>query len=419
MKNRTKQKRENRTITVDFKDEGTYERLCQDGAAFIEFVVAFIMSLGFQLKHKCGCQGGFGLTRHSHYVRVRLNGLIIWRLECKACGAVFTILPHFALRYSGLKPEVAKQALLASHGGLSLEWSATLFNLSAMSIYRLVCAFGRTNLVTVLTRCQLPLPQYLLADEKHSHCLTEKVYLPTIVAGRLIWQVGYSEDQLATSFQAAYGQFQQAAQTIEPAYQPQAILTDGFESTRKSLGQLFPQTALGNCLRHATNRLGSKLQGVSKEVRESLSQQFYDLFPDRTGPQENKVRSLGQRLRRFTKRVTQIAGQENGDRIRQWISRKKAGWYVLFKVPELAATSTLLDQAHNALDRKLFMMKGFHHQTGCQHQFLNGLALFYNFIPYQRRAKNAGLSGVEVEGGRLPSPDWLLNLQILTSGGFQ
>jgi hypothetical protein len=26
---------------------------------------------------------------------------------------------------------------------------------------------------------------------------------------------------------------------------------------------------------------------------------------------------------------------------------------------------------------------------------------------------------VEVEGGRLPTADWILNLQILTSGGYQ
>jgi len=135
-----KQKRENRTITIDFNDEATYHYLCQDGQAFIEFVVAFIMSLGFQLKHNCRCPGGFALTRHSHYVRVRLGGLVIWRLACKQCGAVFTVLPHFVLRYSGIKPAVAKKALLATHGGLSLEWSATLLNLGPMAIYRLVCA---------------------------------------------------------------------------------------------------------------------------------------------------------------------------------------------------------------------------------------------------------------------------------------
>jgi hypothetical protein len=87
-----KQKRENRTITIDFNDEATYHHLCRDGRAFIEFVVAFIMSLGFQLKHNCSCPGGFALTRHSHYSRIRLGGLVIWRLACKECGRC---LPYY------------------------------------------------------------------------------------------------------------------------------------------------------------------------------------------------------------------------------------------------------------------------------------------------------------------------------------
>ena len=119
--------------------------------------------------------------------------------------------------------------------------------------------------MTVLSRCQLPLPLYFLADEKHSHCLTEKVYLPTIVEGRVIWHLGYPEDKSADAFQTSYGQFRQATQTVEPDYQPHGLLTDGFESTRKSLGHLFPATPLGNCLRHATNRVGSKLKSVCEQ----------------------------------------------------------------------------------------------------------------------------------------------------------
>jgi len=46
-------------------------------------------------------------------------------------------------------------------------------------------------------------------------------------------------------------------------------------------------------------------------------------------------------------------------------------------------------------------------------------AHLYNLVPYQRRAKHAGQCGVEVEGGTVPTQDWFLNLQILTSGGFQ
>ena len=60
-----------------------------------------------------------------------------------------------------------------------------------------------------------------------------------------------------------------------------------------------------------------------------------------------------------------------------------------------------------------------HHAKGSQQAFLTGLAHLYNLVPYQRRALNAGQCGVEVEGGTVPTRDWFLNLQILTSGGFR
>jgi hypothetical protein len=80
--------RENRTITVDFRDEATYFCLIEDGKAFLECVIAFLLSLGFQLKHKATCHGSGCLTRHSHYVRVRLGGVTIWRIQCTTCKAV-------------------------------------------------------------------------------------------------------------------------------------------------------------------------------------------------------------------------------------------------------------------------------------------------------------------------------------------
>jgi hypothetical protein len=42
-----KQPRQNRTITVDFHDEATYFQLLDDGKAFVELVIAFILALGF------------------------------------------------------------------------------------------------------------------------------------------------------------------------------------------------------------------------------------------------------------------------------------------------------------------------------------------------------------------------------------
>jgi hypothetical protein len=107
--------RENRTITVDFRDDATSFHLLADGKAFVECVLAFLLALGFQLKHKATCSGGGCLTRHSHYARVRLGGVTIWRIQCTPCKAVFTVLPHFVLRYRSLRPDVARNALLGTN----------------------------------------------------------------------------------------------------------------------------------------------------------------------------------------------------------------------------------------------------------------------------------------------------------------
>jgi len=91
-----------------------------------------------------------------------------------------------------------------------------------MALYRLVCAFGQQSVVTVLTRCGLPLPVYFLADEKHSRCLTEKVYLPTIVSGRVLWHLGYTEEASAAAFTESYGEVQRTASQQEPLYRGSA-----------------------------------------------------------------------------------------------------------------------------------------------------------------------------------------------------
>src|SRR5207245_5180711 len=52
--------RKNRTITVDFHNEATYDQLLDDTKAFVEFVLAFLLALGFQLLHKASCSEGGG-----------------------------------------------------------------------------------------------------------------------------------------------------------------------------------------------------------------------------------------------------------------------------------------------------------------------------------------------------------------------
>jgi hypothetical protein len=255
-------------------------------------------------------------------------------------------------------------------------------HISPMALYRLICALGHYSLVTVLTRGGLPLPTYILSDEKHSRCLTERVYLTSIVRGRVIWPLGYSASKSAAAFTASYGAFQRAALEHEPSYQGKGALTDGFDSTVSSMRTLFPGPRPGFCLRHALNKLPNKLVGVSASVRQGLRAKFHALLHRCQQRKSLRVVALGQRLRHFAHRIDTTVGADQGGRIRRWFEDKKEGWYAVLEDPQMPAMSTVLDQAHNAIDRKLFAMKGFPHPGGSQGAFLTGLAHLYNLMPY-------------------------------------
>ena len=160
--------------------------------------------------------------------------------------------------------------------------------------------------------------------------------------------------------------FQRAALAHEPSYQVRGVLTDGFDSTVSSMRTLFPKARLGFCLRHALNKLPSKLIGLSAPIRKGFRSKFHALLHRCRQRKSLRVVALGQLLRHFANRIDKAVGEDHGERVRHWFEDKKAGWYAVLEDPQMPAVSTVLDQAHNAIDRKLFAMKGFHHPGGSQ-----------------------------------------------------
>jgi hypothetical protein len=170
--------RENRTITVDCRDAATSFQRLGAGTALVACVCAFLLALGFPLLHQATCDGGGGLPRHAHSARVRLGGVTIWRRQGTPCTAVCTVLPHFLLRDRQRRPEVAREALWATHGGRRWALCAVLSHLSPRTLSRLLGALGHQSLVPVLPRGGWPLPVSVLADAKHRRARTAQVSLP-------------------------------------------------------------------------------------------------------------------------------------------------------------------------------------------------------------------------------------------------
>jgi hypothetical protein len=192
-----------------------------------------------------------------------------------------------------------------------------------------------------LTRCNLALPPSFLADEKHSHGLRDRVYVPTIVSGRVIWHLGYTEETSAAALTQSYGVFQGAVLQQEPSHRVRGILTDGFDSTVKSLQTLCPGARLGNCLRHALTKLPKKLAAIASPVRLALRTPFHTLWYRARQRKGLRVFALGQWLRHCADHVAATAMIANGECILRWFEDKKAGWYAVLADPQMPVTSTL------------------------------------------------------------------------------
>jgi hypothetical protein len=109
------------------------------------------------------------------------------------------------MRYLSYRTEQVRDALIAYHGGLSFENCAICFNIATISLYRIICAFGKYSLSHILTKAAVPLPKHVQVDEKHTKCLGEKGYIPIVSSGHAIWHIDYvdyvDENVLEASYQ--------------------------------------------------------------------------------------------------------------------------------------------------------------------------------------------------------------------------
>jgi hypothetical protein len=116
------------------------------------------------------------------------------------------------------------------------------------------------------------------------------------------------------------------------------MLTNGFDSTTRSMRILFPGARLGTCLRHALKKLPGTLPAIASPVRTAFTQ-FHSLLYRARQRQGLRVCTLGQRLHHFVDHVTTTVGAANGTRVRHWF--QKAGWYAVLADPQMPVTSTL------------------------------------------------------------------------------
>ena len=176
-------------------------------------------------------------------------------------GHVYQIRPSFVMPYMIAKTADIEKGLYLRRFGVPFDALAYVFGRDAMFWYRATNSLGRNSLVgtTVKSPSCLPahspatrgqaLPRFIgvVADEKHTRCNGERIYIATTVADGCFVGAEISEGADTESLTQAYGVFQQEAQVLDADYAPQTVTTDGWRATDAALLALFPQVTILLC----------------------------------------------------------------------------------------------------------------------------------------------------------------------------
>jgi hypothetical protein len=137
------------------------------------------------------------------------------RIRLDQGRTVFTIAPAFVMPYmTGLTQEV-DHALFLMRFHVPCWAIAHVFGRDAMYWYRLEQSLSRFSIVGTTVKSHELLPMDLVADEKHSWLIGERVYIATTAAKDCILGASVAMSASQTDLEKAYGVFASEARALD------------------------------------------------------------------------------------------------------------------------------------------------------------------------------------------------------------
>lgn len=421
-------------------DRGTYLHVVQaeDSTAFLQFVQQPLPAqLGVE-KHKVNCPDRSRYTGHGRRERYLQGWLVgragestICRVRCCGCGAVFTVLPSFILRYRRQDSDcLSKLLTLSLSMGLSQRHTATIYTWSGIerswtpgSVWSLLQWLGNLLPVTwLLLRLGLMPPVHVLNDEKFAGLEGESIYLFLVSQGELVWYVEWLKQANEESFEPAIAKLLDGINTEPywhkqlppaPVYTPETATTDGWKPVQNAWKNRVPLIKLLECRWHGRKCINGTLKEYAQQHPEltpedlqTLKQQFGHLF---AAP---SLAAYSQRLRRLEETYKHDPILSKRLSI---LNDKQFLFTDYLNFPNASAFLAPLDRSMRFLDEKLQTSGQFWAESKVN-ATLNAWALINNLHTFLPDAKRAGQSLVEVFGASLRGIPWMEVLNLCTVG---
>lgn len=223
-----------KTICIPIASEAVYGEILEDIDKFREYLEETIELHPELFPPQIGDGYRFYGMTYSQKQNMKLR-----RIQLLSSGEVYQLRPDFVMPYMIGKTDEVEKALYLRRYGVPFEALTYVFGRDPMYWYRAEQSLGKFSLVGTTVKAPEHLPVNLLADEKHSWLLGERVYLPTTVAMECILGVNIVESASTKDLTQGYQDFRAESLNLKPDYQPETVNTDGWKETQKAWKQLL------------------------------------------------------------------------------------------------------------------------------------------------------------------------------------
>ncbi len=333
------------------------------------------------------------------------------RIKLVTSQAVYQVRPDFVLPYMVGKTEAVEKALYLRRFGVPFDALTYVFGRDSSYWYRLYRSLGRLSIVGTTVKAPQLIPVHLVADEKHSWRLGERIFIPTTVGSGCFLGVDIVASAETSDLLKGFGRFRDEALALNPAYQPETVNTDGWDHTQTTWKMLFPRIAIILCFLHTVLDIQQRCR-KTKTLWRKLTGRLWHIY------KAPSKQHFAQRLRRLREWAQKTVKQPSILKRLLNLKGKSQLFQVAYDYPEGARTSNMLDRLMNYQERLLYTMQYFHGSEAAARLYLRAVVLLWNFHPYGKRTTATApercspfkdLNGFEYHD------NWLRNLLIAGS----
>lgn len=391
--------------------------------------------------HQPECPRCLQFTHHDSYSREvkhfegTKSAVMVFRVRCLECGAVFTIQPSFMVRYKRYETDAIEKlmtllfitedsyrmASVSQALGQDRQQAGTWRALdqpepaaiSPMALWGLVQWLGQLSPAQLNLALGVEPPGHIIEDEKHMKECGQKVYVPLVYAPKeaLIWWIDYLESVTEEALRESLERFKAMSERLTHIL---GATVDGWDPAQHALQAAFPGITLEECHFHALLKFGQHL-ATFKRQRLAIGRPLAEA-------EETLIRTAFRRVLQaptpeaYQKALLELPEVFNAGPLasrKDSLTAKQALFQAWTTDDKLAVVTTALDQCMKFLNRKQDNMQTLH-GTDSGLATMNAWAITRNCWRFLKGAKRAGLSPLELAGANFLGIPWmqLVNLVL-------